>query len=65
MKYNTEVDSENRNISPRNDLLRNLKCVGIIQIAAARAHTLTRFRIYNYSPVPICPDARAGSPRTV
>lgn len=33
MKYNAEVDSEKRNISPRNDLLRNRKCVGIIQAA--------------------------------
>lgn len=39
MKYNAEVDSEKRNISPRNDLLRNRKCVGIIQ--AAKAHTGT------------------------
>lgn len=37
MKYNAEVDRENRNISPRNDLLRKRKCVGIIQ--AAEAHT--------------------------
>lgn len=40
MKYKAEVDSENRNISPRNDLLRKRKCVGIIQ--AAEAHTFTR-----------------------
>lgn len=33
MKYNAEVDSEKRNKSPRNDLLRNRKCVGIIQAA--------------------------------
>lgn len=32
MKYNAEVERENRNNSPRNDLLRNLKCVGIIQL---------------------------------
>lgn len=31
MKYSAEVESENRNKSPRNDLLRNLICVGIIQ----------------------------------
>lgn len=36
MKYNAEVDRENRNISPRNDLLRKRKCVGIIQAAEAR-----------------------------
>lgn len=29
------MESENRNISPRNDLLRNRRCVGIIQAAAA------------------------------
>lgn len=39
MKYNAEVDSEKRNKSPRNDLLRNRKCVGIIQ--AAKTHTGT------------------------
>lgn len=38
MKYNAEVDSENRNISPRNDLLRKRKCVGIIQAAEAHTH---------------------------
>ena len=32
MKYNAEVERENRNNSPKNDLLRNLKCVGIIQL---------------------------------
>ncbi len=31
MKYSAEVESENRNKSPRNDFLRNLQCVGIIQ----------------------------------
>lgn len=39
MKYNAEVDSEKRNKSPRNDLLRNRKCVGIIQAAEAHTHT--------------------------
>lgn len=39
MKYSTEVESEKRNKSPRNDLLRKRKCVGIIQ--AAKAHTGT------------------------
>lgn len=39
MKYNAEVDSEKRNKSPRNDLLRNRKCVGIIQAAKTRAGT--------------------------
>lgn len=38
MKYKAEVDSENRNISPRNDLLRKRKCVGIIQAAEAHMH---------------------------
>lgn len=38
MKYKAEVDSENRNISPRNDLLRKRKCVGIIQAAEAHTH---------------------------
>ncbi|KAF0036184.1 hypothetical protein F2P81_011496 [Scophthalmus maximus] len=42
MKYNREVDSEKKNMSPRNDLLRNRRCVGIIQ--AADAHTRT-FRL--------------------
>lgn len=45
MKYNAEVDSEKRNKSPRNDLLRNRKCVGIIQ--AAKAHTQARLRFDN------------------
>jgi len=30
MKYSAEVDSEKRNMSPRNDLLRSRICVGII-----------------------------------
>lgn len=38
MKYKAEVDSEKRNISPRNDLLRKRKCVGIIQAAEAHTH---------------------------
>lgn len=38
MKYKAEVESENRNISPRNDLLRNRKFVGIIQAAEAHTH---------------------------
>lgn len=42
MKYNAEVDSENRKISPRNDLLRKRKCVGIIQAAKAHTGTFTR-----------------------
>ena len=68
MKYSAEVDSEKRNKSPRNDLLRNRKCVGIIQ--AAKAHTQAqaqaRLRIYNDDgAVPMRPDARASSgPRT-
>lgn len=41
MKYKTEVDSEKRNKSPRNDLLRNRKCVGIIHAAEAHTHTHT------------------------
>lgn len=32
MKYSAEVESEKRNKSPRNDLLRNRICVGIIDI---------------------------------
>lgn len=64
MKYNAEVESEKRNKSPRNDLLRNRKCVGIIQ--AAKAHTQARLRIYTDNRlVPMCPDARASSSRTV
>lgn len=39
MKYNAEVDNEKRNKSPRNDLLRNRICVGIIQAALAHTHT--------------------------
>lgn len=42
MKYNADVDSEKRNKSPRNDLLRNRKCVGIIQAAKAHTTTLTQ-----------------------
>lgn len=41
MKYNAEVDSEKRNKSPRNDLLRNRKCLGIIQAAKAHSGTFT------------------------
>lgn len=44
MKYKAEVDSENRNISPRNDLLRKRRCVGIIQ-AARSTHTHARARL--------------------
>lgn len=63
MKYNAEVESEKRNISPRNDLLRNRKCIGIIQ--AAKTQTQARMRIDNDDrPVPF-PDAEACSPRTV
>lgn len=51
MKYNAEVDSEKRNKSPRNDLLRNRRCVGIIIPAARKTthtetkHTRARFRV--------------------
>lgn len=47
MKYSAEVDSEKRNRSPRNDLLRKRKCVGIIQAAKSahtRTHTQARLR---------------------
>ena len=41
MKYSAEVDNEKRNKSPRNDLLRNRRCVGIIQ--ATKSTTQARF----------------------
>lgn len=41
MKYKAEVDNEKRNKSPRNDLLRNRICVGIIQAAQAHTHAGT------------------------
>lgn len=54
MKYNAEVDSEKRNISPRNDLLRNRKCVGIIQAAKKSTHRHV-YVIYNDErPGPRC-----------
>lgn len=54
MKYNAEVDSEKRNISPRNDLLRNRKCVGIIQAAKKSTHRHV-YVIYNDDrPGPRC-----------
>lgn len=63
MKYNAEVDSEKRNISPRNDLLRNRRCVGIIQAAkSTHRHVCVIYKYYR--AVPMCPDARASGPRT-
>lgn len=61
MKYNAEVDRENRNISPRNDLLRKRKGVGIIQ--AAEAHTRARSRVVSGGgAVPTRPDGSGRRP---
>lgn len=63
MKYNTDVDNEKRNKSPRNDLLRNRKCVDIIQ--AAKAHTHGHVSVFTMTTgSTMCPDAGSSGART-
>ncbi|CAB1429912.1 unnamed protein product [Pleuronectes platessa] len=63
MKYNAVVDSEKRNMSP-NDLLRNRRCVGIIQAKQrpTHGHVFWGLRYQRRRWSGLCPDVGGGGP---
>lgn len=58
MKYRADVENEKRNKSPRYDLLRKRKCVGIIQAArSTRWHVRVIYTQPADRAVSMCPGA--------